>query len=176
MRVAINGFGRIGRVFFREAIKQGVNIVAINERSGAEMVAHLLKYDTVYGKYDKKIEIGKGFVKIGGKKIVVTSNDEPDKLPWAELRIDVVVESTGAFRDRAGASKHLDAGAKKVLITAASKDADVMIVPGVNDGDLKPGHKLISMASCTTNCIAPIIKVLDDKFGITKGYLTTVCC
>ena len=174
MRVAINGFGRIGRVFFRCALEQGVNIVAINERSGPEMVAHLLKYDTVYGKFGKKIEVGKGFVNVGGKKIIVTSNDEPDKLPWAEMKIDVVVESTGAFRDREGASKHLNAGAKKVLISAASKDVDVMIVPGVNDKDLKSSHKLISLASCTTNCIAPIIKVLDDKFGITKGYLTTI--
>jgi len=174
MRVAINGFGRIGRVFFRIALESGINIVAINDRSDPKTLAYLLKYDSVYGNYDKKVEAGDGFIKVGGKKIVMTSNDDPEQLPWKDLKVDVVVESTGAFRSHEGASKHLKAGAKKVLISAASKDADLMLLPGVNDKDLKPSHKIISMASCTTNCIAPIIKVLDDKFGIVKGYLTTI--
>jgi len=174
MRVAINGFGRIGRIVFRRALEEGVNIVAVNDRSDVETLVHLLKYDTVYGRYDKKVKADDGFFMVGNKKIIVTSNDNPEKLPWAKLKIDVVVESTGAFRDREGASKHLKAGAKKVLISAIGKDSDVVIVPGVNDKDLKDSHKIISMASCTTNCIAPIIKVLDDKFGIKKGYMTTV--
>ncbi|MBU2576478.1 MAG: type I glyceraldehyde-3-phosphate dehydrogenase [Nanoarchaeota archaeon] len=174
MRVAINGFGRIGRVIFKRALEEGVNIVAVNDRSSVETLAHLLKYDTIYGVYDKKIEAGKGFIMVGNKKIIFTSNDNPEQLPWEELKVDVVVECTGVFRDREGASKHLKAGAKKVLISASAKEPDFTIVPGVNDKDLKPSHKIISMASCTTNCIAPIIKVLDDKFGIQKGYLTTV--
>jgi len=174
MRVAINGFGRIGRVFFRIALERGLNVVAINDRSDVETLVNLLKYDTVYGPYDKKVEAGNNFMKVGGKKIIITSNDNPEKLPWKDLKVDVVVESTGAFRDREGASKHLKAGAKKVLITAIGKDSDVILVPGVNDKDLKATHKIISMASCTTNCIAPIIRVLDDKFGIKKGYMTTV--
>ena len=173
MRVAINGFGRIGRVIFRRALEEGVNVVAINDRSNVDSLVHLLKYDSVYGVYGKKVEGGNGFIKVGGKKVMVYSNDNPEELPWEDLKIDVVVESTGAFRDREGASKHLKAGAKKVLISASAKDPDVTIVLGVNDKDLKVGHKIISMASCTTNCIAPVIKVLDDKFGIVKGYLTT---
>jgi glyceraldehyde 3-phosphate dehydrogenase len=174
MRVAINGFGRIGRIVFRRALEKGVNVVAINDRSDVETLVHLLKYDSVYGIYDKKVEGGNGFIKVGGKKVIITSNDNPEKLPWGDLKVDVVVESTGVFKDREGASKHLKAGAKKVLISAIGKDVDVIIVPGVNDNDLKSSHKIISMASCTTNCIAPIIKVLDDKFGIMKGYLTTI--
>jgi len=173
MRVAINGFGRIGRVFFKRALEEGINIVAINDRSDVDTLVNLLKYDSVYGPYDKKVEAGDNFIKVGGKKVIVTSNDNPEKLPWKELKIDVVVESTGVFRDREGASKHLKAGAKKVLISAVGKDSDVIIVPGVNDNALKSSHEIISLASCTTNCIAPIIKVLDDKFGIQKGYLTT---
>jgi glyceraldehyde 3-phosphate dehydrogenase len=173
MRIAINGFGRIGRLVFKRAIEKGITVVAINDRANIETMVHLLKYDTVYGPYKKKVEAGKDFIKIDGKKIVVTSNDNPEKLPWKNLKVDVVVESTGVFRDREGASKHLKAGAKKVLISAAAKNPDVTLVPGVNDKDLKASHKIISMASCTTNCIAPIIKVLDEKFGIKKGYLTT---
>lgn len=174
MRVAINGLGRIGRIVFKRALEEGINIVAINDRADIRNIVNMLKYDTVYGPYDKKIEAGEDFIIVGNKKIIITSNDDPEKLPWAKLKIDVVIESTGVFRDYDKASKHLKAGAKKVLISASSKDPDVTIVPGVNDKDLKPEHKIISLASCTTNCIAPIIKVLNDKFGITKGYLTTI--
>jgi glyceraldehyde 3-phosphate dehydrogenase len=173
MKVAINGLGRIGRVVFKRALEKGVNIVAVNDMTEIKTLAYLLKYDSVYGIYDKKIETGNGFLKINGKKIIVTSEQNPEQLPWASLGVDVVVESTGFFTDRKSAEKHLTAGAKKVLISASAKNPDVTIVMGVNDNKLKKEHKIISLASCTTNCIAPIIKILDDKFGIKKGYLTT---
>ena len=174
MKVAINGLGRIGRIVLKRALEKGVNVVAINDRSDLESIAYLLKYDTVYGPYDKPIKIGKDSIKIGTKKILVTSEDNPEKLPWKELGIDVVIESTGVFRDRKGASKHLKAGAKKVLISSPAEDPDITIVMGVNEKSLKKEHKIISLASCTTNCIAPIIKILDDKFGIKKGFMTTI--
>jgi len=174
MRVAINGFGRIGRIVFKRALEQGIDVVAINEMSSIDALVYLLKYDSVYGPYGKKIETGKDFIRVGGKKIIITSNANPEELPWRDLKVDVVVESTGAFRDREGASKHLKAGAKRVLISAPAKDPDITIVPGANDKELKKSHKIISLASCTTNSIAPIIKVLDDKFGIKKGYITTI--
>lgn len=173
MRVAINGLGRIGRVVFRRALEEGLNIVAVNDMADAKTLAHLLKYDSVYGVYNKKIEYGKGCIKIDGKKIMVFAKGSPEDLPWASLDIDVVVEATGIFCDRKSVEKHLTAGAKKVLISASGKNPDVTIVLGVNDKKLKKEHKIISLASCTTNCIAPIIKILDDKFGIKKGYLTT---
>ena len=138
------------------------------------MMVYLLKYDSVYGVYDKKIEVGKDFVKVGDKKIMVFSEDNPEKLPWKKLGVDVVIESTGVFTSREDASKHLTAGAKKVIISAPAKNPDATIVLGVNEKILKKEHKVISLASCTTNCIAPIIKILDDKFGIEKGYLTTI--
>ncbi|GBE20576.1 glyceraldehyde-3-phosphate dehydrogenase 1 [archaeon BMS3Abin17] len=142
--------------------------------SGAKTLAYLLKYDSVYGKYDKKVEFGKDFVKINGKKIKVLSEADPAKLPWKKLGIDLVIESTGLFRKRKDAEKHLKAGAKKVIISAASKSADITIVLGVNQDKLKKQHKIISMASCTTNCLAPLAKVLEDTYGIKKGFMTTV--
>ena len=132
MKVAINGFGRIGRIVFRRAIEKGINVVAINDMSGIESMTYLLKYDSVYGVYDKKIESGKNFIKVGGKKIIVTSEGSPEKLPWKQLGVDVVIESTGVFTNREGASKHLTAGAKKVIISAPGKDVDATIVLGVN--------------------------------------------
>jgi glyceraldehyde 3-phosphate dehydrogenase len=174
MRIAINGFGRIGRIVFKRAIEEGITVAAINDRIDVKTLAYLLKYDSVYGPYKKNVEVGEDYIKVAGKKILVLSEDNPEKLPWKELNIDVVIESTGMFRDREGAGKHLTAGAKKVFISSPSKDADVSIVLGVNNQDLKKSHKIISLASCTTNCIAPVVKILNDSFGITKGYLTTI--
>ncbi|MEA3248655.1 MAG: type I glyceraldehyde-3-phosphate dehydrogenase [Nanoarchaeota archaeon] len=174
MRVAINGLGRIGRIVFKRALEKGINVVAINDQSTIETIAYLLKYDSIYGVYNQKIETGKNFIKINNKKILVLSEDNPEKLPWKKLGIDVVIESTGVFTDREGASKHLTAGAKKVIISAPAKNPDATIVLGVNEKILKKEHKIISLASCTTNCIAPVIKILNDKFGIEKGYLTTI--
>jgi glyceraldehyde 3-phosphate dehydrogenase len=174
MRVAINGFGRIGRAIFRRALDKGVNVVAINDLASPEDLAYLLRYDSVYGPYGKKVEAGNGFIKVGGKKIVVISKENPADIPWGDLGVDVVVESTGFFTSRDGASKHLLAGAKRVLISASAKDVDYTVVLGVNERGLKKSHKIISNASCTTNCLAPVVKVLDDAFGLKKGYLTTV--
>ncbi|MCW8965346.1 MAG: type I glyceraldehyde-3-phosphate dehydrogenase [Candidatus Pacearchaeota archaeon] len=174
MKVAINGFGRIGRAVFKIALEKGINVVAINDLSDIETLVYLLKYDSVYGKYNKKVEGGKDFIKVNGKKIFVFGEKEPQNLPWKKLGVDVVVESTGFFTDKEGARKHIEAGAKRVLISAPAKNPDMTIVLGVNEKDLKKEHKIISMASCTTNCISPVVKVLNDKFGITKGYLTTI--
>lgn len=174
MRIAINGFGRIGRIVFKRALEEGITVAAINDRIDVKTLAYLLKYDSVYGKYNKEIEVGEDYIKISGKKILVLSEDSPEKLPWDKLKIDVVMECTGIFKDREDAGKHLTAGAKRVFISAPSKDADISIVLGVNDKSFKKSHKIISIASCTTNCIAPVVKVLNDKFGITKGCLTTI--
>lgn len=174
MKIAINGFGRIGRNVFKRALEKDVDVVAINDLTDTETLAYLLRHDSVYGNYNKKVEAGKGFLKVGNKKIIVLSEKDPAKLPWKKLGVDVVVESTGFFRDKKSASKHLRAGAKRVLISAPSNDADISVVLGVNENDLKKEHKIISMASCTTNCAAPVIKILNDEFGIEKGYLTTI--
>jgi len=174
MRIAINGLGRIGKLALRASLDKGINVIAINDIADTRTLAYLIKYDSVYGKYDKRIEAGKDFLKINGKKIFVFSEKDPEKLPWKNLRIDVVIESTGLFTDREGATKHLKGGAKKVLISAPAKDPDVTIVPGVNDEVLKKKHKIISMASCTTNGLAPAIKVLDNDFGIKKGFMSTI--
>ncbi len=174
IRVAINGFGRIGRAIFKKALEEGINIVAINDLSDTKTLAYLLKYDSAYGVYEKSIEAGEGFIKIGTKKIIVCADRNPENLPWEKMKIDIVIESTGAFTDREGASKHLKAGAKKVLISASGKDVDFTVVLGVNEKGLRKNQKIISMASCTTNCIAPIIKILEDNFGIKKGFLTTI--
>jgi len=174
MRVAINGFGRIGRAIFKIGIEKGVNFVGINDLTDPKTLAYLLQYDTAYGPYDKKVEAGKDFIKINGKKIPIFSEKDPSKLPWGDLKVDVVLESTGIFKDHEKASMHITAGAKKVLISAPSKDPDVMIVLGVNENKLKKNHRIISMASCTTNCLAPVAKILNDKFGIKKGFMTTV--
>lgn len=172
MKVAINGLGRIGRPVLKVCLERGIKVVAVNDLADIKTLAYLLKYDSVYGNYDREVEVGEGFIKIKGKKILVFSEKEPEKLPWKDLGIDVVVESTGFFENEAG--KHIQAGAKKVIISAPSKNCDITVVPGVNLEKLKKEHKIISMGSCTTNCLAPVARVLQDNFGIKRGFMTTV--
>lgn len=178
MKVAINGWGRIGRIVFREALRNDskVEFVAINSHAAeASWVAHLLKYDSVHGMQKGEISAEKDAIVVNGKVIKILAETDPGKLPWRDLGVDVVVESTGKFRERKDLSKHLDAGCKKVIITAPAKDPDVTIVPGVNDGSYDhAAHSIISIASCTTNCLAPVAKVLNDGFGIDHGFMTTV--
>jgi len=174
MRVAINGFGRIGRAVFKIAFEKGINIVAINDLASPENLAYLLKYDSIYGLYNKKIEIKNNTLIVNKKKIEIINERDPANLPWRELKIDYVIESTGLFTAREDAIKHIKAGAKKVLISAPAKNPDITVVPGVNTEKLKRQHNIISVASCTTNCLAPIAKILNDKFGIIKGFMTTV--
>jgi glyceraldehyde 3-phosphate dehydrogenase len=174
MKVAINGFGRIGRLVFRIGLKKGINFVAINDLTDIPTLVYLLKYDSVYGKFNGKIEAGTDHIKINGKKIIVFAEPDPLKLTWKSLGVDYVVESTGKFKDYAQASLHLKAGAKRVLISAPSKDPDITVVYGVNHKDLKVHDKIISVASCTTNCLAPVAKVLNDNFGISKALMTTI--
>jgi len=174
VKVAINGLGRIGRSFLKIALDKGINVVAVNDLASIDSIVYLMKYDSVYGNYKGIIEKGNGFIKLNRKKIMVFSEKQPENLPWAELGVDIVVECTGAFTDREGAMKHLWAGAKKVLISAPAKEPDITVVLGVNEKELKKEHKIISMASCTTNCLAPVVKVLNDNFKIQSGYMTTV--
>ena len=178
VRVAINGFGRIGRTMFRAARAQGADIewVAINDIVTPADVALLLRHDSVYGRFPGTVEALDGAIRVDDKEIPVFSETDPAALPWGELGVDVVIESTGAFRDRAGAVKHLAAGARKVIISAPGKDPDVTVVPGVNfDEAYDPErHDIISMASCTTNCLAPVAKVLHEAFGIRHGVMTTI--
>ena len=174
MKVAINGFGRIGRAVFRVCLERGINIVVINDLTEPKNLAYLLKYDTVYGRLKKEVSYGKDFLKVGNKKIKLLSIKEPGQLPWKKLGVNTVVESTGLFTERKEALRHINAGAKKVLISAPAKGADITIAPGVNNKALKRNHRIISVASCTTNALAPIVKVLNDKFGIEKGFMNTV--
>lgn len=174
VKVAINGFGRIGRSFLKIALDKGVNVVAINDLASIDSLIYLLKYDSIYGNYDGKVEKGEGYIKINRKKIAIFSEKEPENLPWSELGVDIVVDCTGIFTDREGALRHLWAGAKKVLISAPAKDPDVTIVLGVNEEQLKKEHKIVSMSSCTTNCLAPLVKVINDNFKIQSGFMTTV--
>ena len=176
IRVAINGFGRIGRLYFRAAIETGANIdfVAVNDLTDAKTLAHLLKYDSVHGRFPGTVELKNGNLVVNGKEIKVVSQPDPAKLPWGELDVYLVIESTGRFRDRESASKHLQAGAKKVLISAPAKEPDITIVKGVNDHEYDPEkHTILSNASCTTNCVAPVAKVLDENFGVEKAIMTT---
>lgn len=174
--VGINGFGRIGRNVLRAALdKKELEFVAINDLTDARTLAHLLKYDSVHGKSDAQIEAGEDFIIVNGKKIGITAIRDPGQLPWKDLGVDVVVESTGRFRDRASASKHLEAGAKRVVISAPAKDPDVTLVLGVNEGDYSPkSHQILSMGSCTTNCLGPIAKILVKEFGVEYGLMTTI--
>lgn len=176
VKIAINGFGRIGRNVFRIAEKrEGIDIVAINDMFSPEQLAILLKYDSIYGRFDGTIEVkGDGFV-INGKEIKVLSEKDPSKLPWKDLGVQLVVESTGVFRERAQVAMHLEAGAKKAILTVPAKDkVDKTIVLGVNDEMLSPDDQIVSNASCTTNCLAPIVKVLHDNFEVKRGLMTTV--
>ena len=176
-RVAINGFGRIGRNILRAAKKNGaaLDFVAVNDLTDAETLAHLLRYDSVHGKYPGTVEVGGNGLVVDGDEIRVTSEKDPANLPWKELGVEIVFESTGIFTQADKARKHLDAGAKKVIITAPAKGEDITVVMGVNHESYDPGsHVIISNASCTTNCLAPVVKVLLDSFGFRRGIMTTV--
>ncbi|WBP83759.1 type I glyceraldehyde-3-phosphate dehydrogenase [Mycoplasmopsis edwardii] len=175
-KVAINGFGRIGRLFFRRLLESGSNleVVAVNDLTDAKTLAHLLKFDTAFGRLNATVEAKEGAIIVNGKEIKVTAERDPENLPWAELGIDLVVESTGFFTKREGAEKHLKAGAKKVVVSAPS-DKDVKtVVYNVNHDILDANDTVISAASCTTNSLAPMVKVLVDEFGIKSGYMTTI--
>ncbi|MFC1644609.1 type I glyceraldehyde-3-phosphate dehydrogenase [Patescibacteria group bacterium] len=176
MRLAINGFGRIGRNSLKVALeKDDIEVVAINDLSDLENLAYLLRYDTVYGVYDKKVEVGDGKIIIDGKEIMVFSDPDPKNLPWGELDVDVVLECTGFFTNREKASAHIEAGAKEVVISAPAKDDSIKtVVMGVNEGEITADDHIVSNASCTTNCLAPMMKVLDDKFGVEKSLMSTI--
>ncbi len=176
IRVAINGFGRIGRLVFRVmSARPEFEIVAINDVSDVKTNAHLLKYDTVFGRFEGTVEAKDGALVVNGKTVKVVAEKDPAKLPWKDLNVDWVVESTGVFTARAELEKHLQAGAKRVLLSAPAKDKDVVTtVLGVNSDKINKGETILSNASCTTNCLAPVAKVLNDKFGIVRGFMTTV--
>ncbi|HAW59643.1 MAG TPA: type I glyceraldehyde-3-phosphate dehydrogenase [Bacteroidales bacterium] len=177
-KIAINGFGRIGRLTFRALLeKDEIEVIAINDLTDSKTLAHLLKYDSVHRKFPGTIEVDGDYLIVNGRKIRIYAEKDPLNLPWKDLGIDVVVESTGVFRNREKMSKHLTAGAKKVALSVPSDnadDVDITVVIGVNDHLIKPEHKLISNASCTTNCLAPVVKILHEKFGIVKGLMNTV--
>jgi glyceraldehyde 3-phosphate dehydrogenase len=176
-RVGINGFGRIGRNFFRAALerKGDFEIVAFNDLGDVGTMAHLLRYDSVLGRFDGDVEVKNGSLHVDGKELTGIAERDPANLPWRDLEVDVVIESTGFFTTRDGAQKHLDAGAKKVIISAPATDPDITLVLGVNDDQYDAEHhSIISNASCTTNCVAPMAKVLDDTFGIERGFMTTI--
>src|SRR5438445_10997017 len=177
IRVGINGFGRIGRNFFRAYLERGsdLEIVAANDVGDTKTMAYLLKHDSVLGTLDLPVEAGDGFIRAGEHEIKFVSVKDPAELPWDELGVDVAIESTGLFTNREAAQKHLEAGAKKVVISAPATDPDVTIVLGVNDDTYDPGqHHIISNASCTTNCVAPLAKVLHDNFRVERGFMTTI--
>jgi glyceraldehyde 3-phosphate dehydrogenase len=176
-RVAINGFGRIGRNFFRAYLKRepDFEVVALNDLASPDVLAHMLKYDSTHGVLDQDIGASENELTVDGKTVRVTSERDPKALPWSDLEVDVVVESTGLFTDREGAAQHLEAGAKKVVISAPATDPDFTVVLGVNDGDYDPDrHHIVSNASCTTNSVAPMAKILLDEFGIESGFMTTI--
>ena len=176
VKIGINGFGRIGRAFLRIAsVREDFEIAAINDLTNAKTLAHLLKYDSTHGVFDAEVKAKDGAILVNGKEIKILSVKDPAALPWGDLGVQTVVEGTGLFRDKESASKHLQAGAKKVIITAPAKNPDITIVMGVNEGDYDPQkHNIISNASCTTNCLAPVAKVLMEQFGIKKGLMTTI--
>ena len=181
LRLAINGFGRIGRCFLRSAIKdkefmEMIDIVAINDMTDAKTLVHLLKYDSVFGRFDGTVMVkNEDSLSVNGLEIRVLSEKEPSKLPWRDMKVDIVLESSGKFNDAREARKHItEAGAKRVIISAPAKGPDATIVLGVNEDEFdNKKHNIISMASCTTNCLAPVVKVINDRFGIEKGYMTT---
>ncbi|MBW2312896.1 MAG: type I glyceraldehyde-3-phosphate dehydrogenase [Deltaproteobacteria bacterium] len=175
-KIAINGFGRIGRLVLRAARAQGLSIMAVNDLADARTLTHLLKYDSVHGPFPGDVALeGNEIVLDGESRIQVCSERDPSNLPWRSLGVDIAIEATGRFRDREEAAQHLRAGAGHVIVTAPSPDADVTVVLGVNDGELDPvRHRVVSNASCTTNCLAPVAKVLDDHFGIVRGWMTTI--
>jgi glyceraldehyde 3-phosphate dehydrogenase len=176
IKVAINGFGRIGRTVLRSAVDDNsIEFVAINDITDAPTLAHLLKYDSVHGRFKGDVKAEDGCILVNGKKIKITAEKDPSNLPWKDLQVEIVLESTGLFRDREKAGKHITAGAKRVIISAPGKDPDLTMVLGVNDKDFDPSkHFIISNASCTTNCLAPIAKVLHDNYRIKHGWMTTI--
>lgn len=176
VKVGINGFGRIGRVVFRAALKNpNIEIVAVNDLTDANMLAHLLKYDSVHGTLNETVSVDGDYLVVGGHKVKVIAERDPAQLGWGDLGVEVVVESTGRFTKREDAAKHLEAGAKKVIISAPASNEDITVVMGVNHESYDPAnHHVISNASCTTNCLAPFAKVLNDKFGIKRGMMTTI--
>jgi glyceraldehyde 3-phosphate dehydrogenase len=178
IRVGVNGFGRIGRNFWRAVQAAGANdveVVAVNDLTDTATLAHLLKYDTVLGTLEGEVEVAEDSISVGGVSVKTLAERDPAALPWGDLGVDVVIESTGRFTQAEDAKKHIDAGAKKVIISAPAKGEDLTVVMGVNDGDYDPAtHHVVSNASCTTNCVAPMAKTLLDNFGITKGLMTTV--
>ena len=174
-KIAINGFGRIGRLTFRNLIENdNVEIVAINDLTATDMLAHLLKYDSAHGRFNGTVEHTENSLIVNGKEITIYAQRDPETLPWAELGIDVVIESTGFFRDAEGMGKHIKAGAKKVALSAPASGDIKTIVLGVNDGELTADDTMVSNASCTTNCLSPMAKVLDEKFGIESGFMCTI--
>ena len=176
-KVAINGFGRIGRLALRaivESKRKDIEVVAINDLGTPDFNAHLLQYDSIHGQFPYKVRASKNSINVGSKAIKIFSERNPEDLPWGKLNVDVVMECTGIFTDKAKASLHINAGAKRVLISAPSKDADITVVYGVNHKKIKKNHTVISNASCTTNCLAPVAMVLDKLCGINQGYMTTV--
>ena len=173
--VGINGFGRIGRLVFRAAMTQGgIDVKAINDLTDAKTLAHLLKYDSTHGRFAGEVSADGDSIVVNGKKIRIIAERDPAKLPWGEIGADIVLESTGLFAERAQAEKHITAGAKKVVISQPAKGEDLTVVLGVNDDQLKPEHTILSNASCTTNCLAPMAKVLLENFGIVKGMMNTI--
>lgn len=176
LKLAINGFGRIGRKVFREALKQEeIEIVAVNDLTDAAMLAHLLKYDSVHGVFDAEVSFDNDTLIVDGKRVKVYAEKDPAALPWGKLGVDVVVDSTGVFTDRAGLNKHLEAGAKKVILSSPAKGDITTLVMGVNHESYDPANdNIVSNASCTTNCLAPVVKVLHNEFGIKRGLMTTI--
>src|SRR5437870_7051169 len=177
VKVGINGFGRIGRLVMRAALEhksQELEIVGINDLGPVATNAHLLKYDSVHGRYPGEVTTGENWMDAGRGKIRVTAERDPAKLPWKELGVDVALECTGIFTKREAAAKHLEAGAKKVIISAPADGVDITVVMGVNHEDLKPDHQVISNGSCTTNCLAPVAYVLHQGIGIERGFMTTI--
>jgi len=177
IKVGINGFGRIGRNVFKIALEQkrDWDIVAINDLTDPKTLAHLLKYDSLFGKFNGEVDYNDNAIIVNGKEIKIFAEKDPEKLPWGELGVDIIIECTGMFRSKKEASKHITAGAKKVIISSPAKDEDITIVMGVNEKKYDPmHHNVISNASCTTNCIAPFAKIVDEKFSIKKGLMTTI--
>ncbi|MBT5304163.1 MAG: type I glyceraldehyde-3-phosphate dehydrogenase [Candidatus Scalindua sp.] len=176
IKVGINGFGRIGRNVFRViAGREGIDVVAINDLADARTLSMLLKYDSVHGRFDGDIEAKEDAIVVKEKEVKLTKEKDPARLPWKELGVDIAIESTGIFTTKSDCAKHLEAGAKKVILSAPSKDQlDATIVMGINENDIRPEHKIVSNASCTTNCLAPLVKVINDNFQIEKGLITTI--
>jgi len=173
--IAINGFGRIGRLALRAASGRDIEVVGINDLTDPKTLAHLLKWDSVHGPYPGEVEAEDDAVIVDGRRIPVSAERDPAQLPWRKLGVQLALECTGLFRDREGATKHLQAGAERVLISAPAEDPDITIVMGVNDDEYDPErHKIVSNASCTTNCLAPLARVLHDSFGIESGWMTTI--